>query len=380
MRDIICLSTQYWDGPWFRKQQFTSRAAATGARVLFVEPSHSVLRRTTYLGTPGNPIVSGTSREVAERLMVFTPPRGFPKPNLPTMSRLNRRLLVRGVLDAARGAGLCEDPLVLVYDVEWASSVARLTSGPIVLDLVDDLVDYEVSASRRSYVDACIRSLVARSSASVFTTRPLLDRYKSDGVQRVIPNGFDERLFHRGVVPRRVQGATGAVIGFVGTLFRHIDYDALLALAQALPETRLVLVGREEGMTPKLEELKAQPNVLALGAVTPAEVPPLVAGFDVCVAPFAAGRVADAVSPLKIYEYLAMGKRVVCSELAGVRGDSISGLVDFARTPEEFVERVRFGLRHPQLDAGWEEIVSTRSWSALYEEFAAVSRIARDAR
>jgi len=42
-RDIICLSTHFWDERWFRKQEFMSRFARSN-RVLFVEPSFSMAR------------------------------------------------------------------------------------------------------------------------------------------------------------------------------------------------------------------------------------------------------------------------------------------------------------------------------------------------
>ena len=83
MRDVIVLSTQYWDGPWFRKQQFASRMAAAGARVLYVEPTHSIVRAANYVGESGNPAWRSRVREVDAGVTLLTPHRVLPRPNEP---------------------------------------------------------------------------------------------------------------------------------------------------------------------------------------------------------------------------------------------------------------------------------------------------------
>ena len=43
-KNIVCLSTHYWDDPWFRKQHFMSRFAKNGNRILYVDPTFSMVR------------------------------------------------------------------------------------------------------------------------------------------------------------------------------------------------------------------------------------------------------------------------------------------------------------------------------------------------
>jgi hypothetical protein len=35
-KQIVCLSTHYWDDPWFRKQHFMSRFAEKGYEVAYI--------------------------------------------------------------------------------------------------------------------------------------------------------------------------------------------------------------------------------------------------------------------------------------------------------------------------------------------------------
>jgi len=69
-RDIICLSTHYWDDRWFRKQEFMSRFARRN-RVLYVEPSFSMVRTWVTTQGPALTTVTGTIRLFASKTWVM---------------------------------------------------------------------------------------------------------------------------------------------------------------------------------------------------------------------------------------------------------------------------------------------------------------------
>ena len=43
--NILFFGVHYWDGPWFRKQQFAKRLSDRGHKVFYVEESVSIIRR-----------------------------------------------------------------------------------------------------------------------------------------------------------------------------------------------------------------------------------------------------------------------------------------------------------------------------------------------
>ena len=61
--------------------------------------------------------------------------------------------------------------------------------------------------------------------------------------------------------------------------------------------------------------LQRLPNVHRLGAVPSDEIPEYVSTFDVGIVPFVVDELTRAVSPLKMYEYLAAGVPVVATPL-----------------------------------------------------------------
>lgn len=110
----------------------------------------------------------------------------------------------------------------------------------------------------------------------------------------------------------------GPVIGYVGNLTSgRLDINLLVSIAEKKPEWSLVLVGFEDDDFKK-SKLHHLPNVHFLGPKTPEQLPPYVYYFDVCLNPQVVNGMTIGNYPLKIDEYLAMGKPVVATRTKGM--------------------------------------------------------------
>src|SRR5207302_4079247 len=118
----------------------------------------------------------------------------------------------------------------------------------------------------------------------------------------------------------------------------------------------------------ELAELEALPNVFHLGPQPQSAVPSYVAAFDVCVNPFARGPVADSVSPLKVYEYLAMGRPVVSSPMRALQMVDAARMVEFADGPREFAAKIDRCLTNEVQRATPDRVEASRaySWDRLF--------------
>ncbi len=115
-------------------------------------------------------------------------------------------------------------------------------------------------------------------------------------------------------IPDDVVNIKKPIIGYVGFLTTiRLDIDALVHIAEQRPDYSLVLVGPEdEGFeNSKLHELD---NVYFLGKKRPDELAGYIKGFDVCLNPQVVNIITDINYPLKIDEYLAMGKPTVATK------------------------------------------------------------------
>jgi len=158
----------------------------------------------------------------------------------------------------------------------------------------------------------------------------------------VLPNGVDvERINPANVRPQRF--FEGPTLGYVGILqpWKGIDLllDALAALWAEGIGFYLVVIG--DGVMRTTWESKAialglSERVRFVGAVPWNEVPDYIAGFDLGYAgaiPLAAG--AMYFSPLKLYEYAAMGRPVVAAAYADAQRLMDDGVAIYLFKPDD---------------------------------------------
>ena len=90
-KQIVCISQQYWDEPWFRKQHFMNRFVQKGYKVAYIEPSFSMLRRPNEgkRDCATNRLFSISIEQKKENLFIIKPPRGIPFWTHPFISRIN---------------------------------------------------------------------------------------------------------------------------------------------------------------------------------------------------------------------------------------------------------------------------------------------------
>jgi teichuronic acid biosynthesis glycosyltransferase TuaH len=131
-----------------------------------------------------------------------------------------------------------------------------------------------------------------------------------------IGQGCDINLFDPAsskVLPRDMAGIPSPIIGYVGAINDlRLDPHLIRMLALGKPDRHIVLVGPEDQAFAQ-SDLHQLPNVHFLGRKAPETLPAYVAAFDVCINPQKVNPVTIGNYPLKIDEYLAMGKPVVAT-------------------------------------------------------------------
>jgi glycosyltransferase involved in cell wall biosynthesis len=129
-----------------------------------------------------------------------------------------------------------------------------------------------------------------------------------------IGNGVDLELFNNDIlhdIPARLKNLDKPIIGYVGALSSlRLDLDLIINIATAKPEYNFVLIGEEDKEFSKsiLHEMK---NVHFFGKIDKKNIPSYVQYFSVCINPQLLNEITIGNFPLKIVEYLAMGKPVV---------------------------------------------------------------------
>lgn len=177
-----------------------------------------------------------------------------------------------------------------------------------------------------------------RASAYVTITAALANeleqRFGARPHVHVVPDGGPDP------VPISATARTGnrhPVIGYAGHLYPWKGVDVLIRALAALPDAQGLIIGGHpaEADRGRVESLAATLNVAArvsfAGHIPPADVAGQLADATVLVLPNTASAIsARYTSPLKLFEYLALGKPIVASDLPAIREvltDGVSALL-----------------------------------------------------
>ncbi len=195
----------------------------------------------------------------------------------------------------------------------------------------------------------------------VFTGGPSLYRAKKDRHHNVhcFPSSVDADHFGKA----RMQGATRPAenklqapvarprLGFFGVIDERFDVPLLDYVARARPDWQICLVGPVVKISE--ESLPQHANIHRFGQQSYADLPSFLAGWDVCLLPFAQNEATRFISPTKTLEYMAAERPIVSTPITDV-AEPYGDVVYLANTPAEFVaacERALAALPRKKLSA-----------------------------
>lgn len=323
---IVSLAAVAWDFPLVGRTRMLHEAwHRAGRESIFVEAPHSwrAAIRRALRGPPPAPIPVIRPRPT-------WPARFWHQLGEPRVRRALRRRAdslrhrLGSRLDWSRAT-------VIVVTPAWLPWLDALPFGRVIYDCIDDLAVHAPHPGLRRMIEAWERELIVRADAAVVTATSLGDRLRTQRPDlriELIQNAADVERFQRLAAssPRPADLPTGRpILGFVGALFEWIDFDLIEQTARRARGWQLVLIGPTDSPA-RLRALQELPNVTWLGPRDPREVPAYVAAFDACWAPFRPIAVSMAANPVKLYEYLALGKPTLTTAVADMArfGETIS--------------------------------------------------------
>jgi teichuronic acid biosynthesis glycosyltransferase TuaH len=143
-------------------------------------------------------------------------------------------------------------------------------------------------------------------------------------------------------IPADLQNIPHPIIGYVGAIVSlRIDIRIILDIARRRPDWHVALVGPEDEFF-TASELHQLPNVHFLGRKEIMTLPAYIAHCDVCINPQLINEMTIGNYPLKIDEYLAMGKPVVATRTATMK--LFENHTYLADTPQDYVPLIEMAI------------------------------------
>ena len=137
-----------------------------------------------------------------------------------------------------------------------------------------------------------------------------------------------------GPPPAELQDLKRPLVGYIGALdTARLDEDIIRVIARSIPTCTVVLVGPEDDRF-KQSDLHTLPNILFTGGKPFDQLSAFVGSFDVCINPQLQNQITKGNYPLKIDEYLAMGKPVVATRTTAM--EAFKDHTYLAGSPDEY--------------------------------------------
>ncbi len=251
-----------------------------------------------------------------------------------------------------------------IYNFGWTK---QLKDPRVIFEHIDELevfeAAYEIGMLRNWFEEAITGADLVAASA-----RTLLGKMRERRPDAVLcPNGVDYGFFSdfsRDAPPADIAELMGRpIIGYYGAIAEWLDFTLIRTTAAALPDCELVFIGPLYGdsMSAHLEVFDL-PNVHWLGAKAYRDLPAYLRAFDVATIPFVVNEVTDAVSPVKLFEYMAGGRPVVTPRLQEcTRYEAVLVSTD----QNDYIAKLRkaMDLRHdPEHQALLRRIARANTW------------------
>ena len=374
--DLIFVSLENWDEVW-RRNQFLCDTLARRfpeTKILFVGPARDVsnnLRRGRLRELRGTVAATTWTVPATPNVVVTRPLKLLPN-SLAAGRWCNAGLLRQHVRRVARQLGL-RAPVLWLNDHGAVSLVGRLGERAVVYDVTDDWTAFPTAAAERRLTQRRDAALCAAADAVITCSEQLFhDKQRLARHVHLIPNGVHAEHYARvldgaGPLPPEAAAWPRPVAGYLGTVHpSRVDVDLVAAVARQLPGGRgsVVLLGPDHLPEPDRARLLALGNVFLVPAVPYARVPDYLRAFDVNLVPHVISPFTESLNPIKLWEYLAAGKPIVSTRVAGFR--DYPEHVALADTALEFAAAIGRALAEESLERAWarREAAAAHSWSA----------------
>lgn len=291
-------------------------------------------------------------------------PCSLPVHHIAWVRHLNTRLLQLQVLWVTRKLGMT-NPVVWLTCPAATDLALTIKKNKLVYQRADRWEEFP--NVDKTVVLRYDRKAKSEADLTIFVNRMLYEEEHEQCKNALyLDHGVDYKKFamvsNSRDIPIDMRDIESPTVGFFGGIDDHtFDVDFVEKVIDMLPQMSFVFVGSTSA---DVTELQKRKNVWLLGQKPYEQIPHYGKCFDVAIMPWRQNQWIEACNPVKLKEYLALGKPVVSTPFAELQ--KYRDVVYEAKTPGEFAKCIRKALAedNPVRVAARRKIVEVDSWES----------------
>ena len=354
--NIIYFGPGKWDGMWRNRHQLMSRFALQN-RVIYVEPIFTIhkLRKQLRQGCRGVSEIWHDARHTgvtraAENLYIYHSPTYIPISGRFPLDKITWWVWNLLFKQTMKRLGFIR-PIIWLSQPNMSCFIGNFNEKLIIYHVVDEYLSYgEMDVETRAKLEKLEQQVLEKAdlvivvSEKLHATKSVFNKHTY-----LVPNGVDYASYSKALtddtpMPSDISQLPKPVIGYSGLISRRLDLGLIGYIAKSHTEWSLVLIGEvnDGGCESELNRLREMKNVYFLGIKEITQVPHYVRVFDVCIVPYKLNEQTQNLSPLKLYDFMAMGKEIVTTDFPIAR--EFKDILHIAESNDSFVNCIKEAL------------------------------------
>lgn len=261
------------------------------------------------------------------------------------------------------------------YNIEHRRLIQRFydQANLVVYDWSDDFVEFSKEENERHKIKITCEDYIKKVHVVFAVNEGLTNRAKMinpNSYTLINATDFDhmsKAIYANWEMPRALKALSKPLIGYIGWITAtRMDSEILAQLATLHPDWTIVLMGPVRQWF--VETFQAIKNIVFLPPVDYLDLPRYLKFFDVCLLPHKINDHTKGNNPIKTYDYLAAGKPVVSTAVAGV--ESLMDVIYVADDRQNFCKLVEKAIQEdgPELQEKRLQRAKENSWSVRVQE------------
>lgn len=384
--NIIYFGPGKWNGLWRNRHQLMSRFALQN-RVIYVEPIFTIhkLRNQLRQGYRGISEIwhdaghAGVTK-VAKNLYIYHSPVYIPISGRFPLDKITWWIWKLLFKQTIKRLGFSR-PIIWLSRPEMSCFIGTFDEKLIIYHVVDEYLSYgEMDVETRAKIKKLEQQVLKKADLVIVVSEKLrATKSVFNKHTYLVQNGVDYASYSKALtddtpMPSDILQLPKPIIGYSGLISRRLDLGLIGDMAKTHTEWSLVLIGEvnDKGCESELNRLREMKNVYFLGIKEITQVPHYVKAFDVCIVPYKLNEETQNLSPLKLYDFMAMGKEIVTTDFPIAR--EFKDILHIAESNDSFVNCIKEALaeKNKALFTKRRQIAAQNTWEHRIVELSGI--------